>query len=211
MAITKENVKELLKYITDMFEDKKEELCGYDRAIGDGDHGDSMARGSHAGYEAINGLPEDTGVAEYFKLYGRAMRASIGGAIGPVFSIIVSEIGKAAKDSGRIDSAEYAQGLKNAAAKVMELGGASVGDKTLVDALVPAAEAADDNRSGGLEAAAGAAEEAARKGVESTINMQAKMGRSHFLREKSIGYQDAGATSLYYMLRTIHQFVKDHH
>ncbi len=211
MVITQENVKELLKCITDMFEDKKEELCGYDRAIGDGDHGESMARGSRAGYEAVSDLPEDTGVADYFKLYGRAMRATIGGAIGPIFSTVVNEIGKAAKDSGQIDSAEYADGLKNAAAKVMDLGGASVGDKTLVDALAPAAKAADDNRSSGLEAAAGAAEEAAKKGVESTIDMQAKMGRSHFLREKSVGHQDAGATSLYYMLRTIHQFAKENH
>ena len=208
MVIAQDNVKELLKSITDMFEKNKEELCGYDRAIGDGDHGESMARGSREGWKAVESLADDAGVFEHFKVYGRAMRASIGGAIGPIFSTVISEIGKAAKESGQLGAKEYADGLKKAADKVMDLGGAAVGDKTLVDALVPAAEAAEKAADGGnLEETAKAAQEAACRGVESTVNMQAKMGRSHFLREKSVGHQDAGATSLYYLLRTICDFV----
>lgn len=209
MNITKRNTKELLKAITESFEEHKEELCGYDRAIGDGDHGESMARGTKEGYEAICALQEDTSVFEYFKVYGRAMLATIGGAIGPIFSTVIMEIGRSAKVSGEIGAAEFVTSLKKAADKVMDLGGAVPGDKTLVDALVPAAEAAEENKEKSLAEIAEAAQIAAKKGVENTINMQAKMGRSHFLREKSLGHQDAGATSLYFMLKCIYEFVRE--
>lgn len=209
MNITQKNIKELLKAITDTFEEHKEELCGYDRAIGDGDHGDSMARGTKEGYEAVCALPEDASVFECFKAYSRAMLATIGGAIGPIFSTVIMEFGRCAKAGGEIGAEEYVAGLRKAADKVMDLGGAVPGDKTLVDALVPAAEAAEENKEKSLAEIAGAAELAAKAGVESTINMQAKMGRSHFLREKSVGHQDAGATSLYFMLKCISEFVKE--
>ena len=209
MSIQSTNVKALLQAITDSFEANKEALCAFDRAIGDGDHGDSMARGTQEGIKAVLALPEDETVANCFKVYSRAMLATIGGAIGPIFSTVISELGKASKASGQIDTEEYITGLNNAAAKVMDLGGAKVGDKTLVDALVPAAEAAKLCEGKSLAEVAFAAQKAAGEGVESTINMQAKMGRSHFLREKSVGHQDAGATSLYYMLQTIYEFVKE--
>ncbi len=208
MNITQKNTKELLKAITDSFEEHREELCGYDRAIGDGDHGDSMARGTKAGYEAICALPDDTSVFEYFKAYSRAMLATIGGAIGPIFSTVIMEIGRSAKISGEIGATEFVISLRKAADKVMDLGGAVPGDKTLVDALVPAAEEAEKNREKSFGEIAEAAQLAAKEGVENTINMQAKMGRSHFLREKSVGHQDAGATSLYFMLKCICEFVK---
>lgn len=208
MIVTSENVKELLKYITDTFEENKEELCKYDRAIGDGDHGESMARGSLEGYKAVSQLNEDASVSECFKIYSRTMRATIGGAIGPIFSTVVNEIGKAAKDSGQIGAEEYAAGLKHAAEKVMELGGAIPGDKTLVDALVPAAEAAGQLKHEDFEEMAKAVKDAALEGARNTIDMQAKMGRSQFLREKSVGHQDAGATSLFLMLQAIYRFTQ---
>ena len=145
MTITKENIRPLLKAITDDFAKNREELCGYDRAIGDGDHGDSMARGTRDGYEAVMQLPDDSSVFDCIKTYSRTMLATIGGAIGPIFSTVIMEFGRAAKASGELGAAEYAAGLKRAAEKVMDLGGAKPGDKTLVDALVPAAEAAEAN------------------------------------------------------------------
>ena len=209
MNITQENVRLLLGAITNAFETHKEELCAYDRAIGDGDHGESMARGTKAGLEAAETLDGTAGVYDCFKAYSRAMLASIGGAIGPIFSTVVSELGKAARQSGQLGPQEYAAGLKNAADKVLALGGAAPGDKTLVDALVPAALAAAGAGDVPLAQVARAAEQAAEEGVRATIPMQAKMGRSHFLREKSIGHQDAGATSLHLMLKTISNFVNE--
>ena len=206
-SITQENVRQLLGAITQAFEAHKDELCAFDRAIGDGDHGESMARGTKAGLEAAGALTEGASVYDCFKAYSRAMLASIGGAIGPIFSTVVSELGKAARDSGELGAGEYAAGLKNAADKVMALGGAAPGDKTLVDALVPAAKAAADAGEATLGQIAQAAAKAAGEGVKATIPMQAKMGRSHFLREKSVGHQDAGATSPHLMLQTISDFV----
>lgn len=209
MNITTENVKGMFEAITNIFEEHMEELCGYDRAIGDGDHGESMARGSRDGLAAIGAIPEDADVFEYFKKYSRAMRASIGGAIGPIFSTVINEIGKATRESGQLGAKEYVKGLRNAADKVMDLGGAKPGDKTLVDALVPAADAAEKNAGKSLKEIAAAAAAAADEGVKATIPMQAKMGRSHFLREKSVGHQDAGATSLYFMLQAISEYLED--
>lgn len=207
MNITTANVGELLKAVTECFEERREELCGYDRAIGDGDHGDSMARGAREGFKALDTLPEGAPVWDCFRAYSRAMLATIGGAIGPIFSTVILEIGRASRQSGEIGGREYVLGLRAAADKVMALGGAIPGDKTLVDALVPAADAAEAKKDGTLAEIADAARKAAWTGVQSTISLQAKMGRSHFLREKSVGHQDAGATSLYYMLNTIGDFV----
>ena len=145
MEISSRNVKVLLKAITDCFQERKEELCALDRIIGDGDHGESMERGTIAGYQAVKALPDTEKVYEHFKVYSRRMMTHIGGAIGPIFASIIQEIGEASKESGVIGKNEYTVGLNNAARKVMDLGGAKVGDKTLVDALVPAAEAAEKN------------------------------------------------------------------
>lgn len=102
------------------------------------------------------------------------------------------------------------KGITNAKEKIMKLGGAKVGDKTMVDSIVPTSEVllnSTENNLNFLNVLENA-EEAALKGLESTTPLRANKGRSKYLEERAIGHQDAGATSFYYMVKTINNYVK---
>jgi len=195
----------LLGEITQMFVDKQQELSRYDAVIGDGDHGFSIARGCQAGFLAVSSLEKESSIQDYFKIYGRELTNEVGGAMGPLFGLLFTEIGKSCANKDWIGLDELAIGLKSALEYISELGGAKVGDKTMVDAITPTVHSlmgslkAHEDLVNALEKAV----KAAKEGVKSTIPLRARMGRSKYLKERSIGYQDAGATSFYYLLNTI--------
>lgn len=207
-TLTPLEVKNLLLQWNETFQDRMQELSEYDSVIGDGDHGVTMARGFKAASEKIADL-EDEDINGYFKKFGRALIAELGGAIGPLFGSIFTEIAKVAKGEEELTLAVVANGLEAAQNKIIELGGAQVGDKTMIDAIVPTVESLKQSLAGGqsLEEAIELAEKEAEKGVQSTIPLIAKRGRSKFLQEKAIGHQDAGATSFYYLIKTFNEFI----
>ncbi|SKC89666.1 dihydroxyacetone kinase subunit DhaL [Maledivibacter halophilus] len=201
-------VKEMLIDIADMYIEKKEELSKYDAVIGDGDHGITMARGAKAAKEKLINTEEGT-CRDYFKLYGRTLVSTIGGAMGPLFGSIFLELSKACKGNETFGINELSIGISEAEKKVCDLGGAKVGDKTMVDALHPTAEALMEAKKNedDLQKALKKAVEAAKLGVQSTIPLVAKRGRSKYLQEKAIGHQDAGATSIYYLIKEIDRYL----
>lgn len=208
--MTSLEVKNMLLAVATMFQEKMEELAKLDSVVGDGDHGISMARGAKAAYERISELGDNEPMNEYFKAYGRALVAEIGGAMGPLFGTIFTEFGKEIKQTNELTEEVYVNALEQSMYKVMEYGGAKENDKTMVDAMIPAVKAAKVALIEGkdlLELTTLAAE-GAKCGVENTINLRAKRGRSKFLQEKSIGHQDAGATSYYYLLNRIANYLK---
>lgn len=206
--LTSMQVKEMLINIADMYIEKMEELSKYDSIIGDGDHGITMARGAKAAKEKLMTMEEGT-CRDYFKAYGRTLVSTLGGAMGPLFGSIFLELSKACKDTESFGINELSIGIAEAELKVCDLGGAKVGDKTMVDAIHPTAEAltksmeANEN----LKTAIKKAVEAANLGVQATIPLIAKRGRSKYLQEKAIGHQDAGATSFYYMIVEMDKYI----
>ncbi|MFI3208129.1 MAG: dihydroxyacetone kinase subunit DhaL [Eubacteriales bacterium] len=202
-------VKNMLLAVATMFQEKMDELAKLDAVIGDGDHGISMARGAEAAYNNVSAMSDEEPQNEYFKVYGRTLVAEIGGAMGPLFGTIFTEYGKEIKDKGDLTAEAFAMAVENSAYKVMEFGGAKADDKTMVDAMIPAAKSARTKfeEGGDLLAVAYAAVEGAKAGVEYTVGLRAKRGRSKFLQEKSIGYQDAGATSYYYLTKRIADYL----
>lgn len=203
-------IREMLLAVAVMFQEKREELAKLDSIVGDGDHGISMARGAQAAYENISRMDAKLPGNEYFKTYGRSLVANIGGAMGPLFGIIFTEFGKCMKGKEILDAAVFAEALDGSLEKVMEFGGAKQNDKTMVDAMIPAAEAArlaaEEGKS--LLETVRCSIQGAKQGVEATVGMRARRGRSKFLQEKSIGHQDAGATSFYYLLERIGRFLE---
>lgn len=202
MRIEAKQVKNLLMAVAVMFQEKRDELARLDSIIGDGDHGISMARGGAAAFKKLEHMSDQETMSEYFKLYGRTLIAEIGGAIGPLFGVIFTEFGKHTKNRNELTAEAYAEALEGCLLKIMEFGGAKPNDKTMVDALYPAAREARAalNQSCSLAETAERAARAAEEGVKQTIPMRSRRGRSKFLQEKSIGHQDAGATSVYYLL-----------
>ncbi len=165
-------------------------LTELDSAIGDADHGGNMRRG----FEAVRGeLAEDVPATPGAVLMtaGRKLVSTVGGASGPLYGTLLRRTGKALGGAERVSGAELADALRTGIEAVAQLGGAAAGDKTMLDALYPAAEALAD--SGGEDF--GAARDAAERGAEETVPLQARKGRASYLGERSIGHRDPGATS----------------
>jgi len=185
---------------------RRDELTELDAAIGDADHGVNMDRGMQA---VLGKLPDgaDAGGAPLgplFKAVGMTLVSTVGGAAGPLYGTFFLELGKAAGDRVELGAEEWAAALTAAVAGVQARGKAEQGDKTMVDALLPAAaalrRAAADGAS--VAEAARAAADAAAEGMRATTPLVARKGRASYLGERSAGHQDPGATSSWLLLET---------
>jgi dihydroxyacetone kinase-like protein len=172
-------------------------LTQLDAAIGDGDHGINMRRGFDAVGKALAGQGNGVPPGRLLIVAGKTLVSTVGGASGPLWGTALRRAGRSLGDAESFGGHELAGALDAAVEGVVELGAASPGDKTMVDALVPAAKALHDALDAGqaLDAALQSAADAARAGAESTVPMQARKGRASYLGERSIGHQDPGATS----------------
>ncbi len=172
-------------------------LTQLDAAIGDGDHGINMRRGFDAVGKALaaqgNGVPG----GRLLIVAGKTLVATVGGASGPLWGSALRRAGRALGDAETFDGQELATALDAALEGIVELGAASPGDKTMVDALTPATMTLHESLDSGaaLIDALRAAADAAAAGAEATVPMQARKGRASYLGERSIGHQDPGATS----------------
>lgn len=181
-------------------------LTDADRALGDGDHGIGMERGMNAVKEKLN-ASEYTSTGKVFMDMGMAMMSSMGGASGAVFGTLFRSGGKSIKDSESFGAKELAELITQGTQSVMDRGGAKPGDKTMIDALDPAATAAQESNKQNLPEAITAVAAAGVAGRDASEAMIATMGRAKTLGEKSIGHPDAGAVSIAIILNTMKDFV----
>ncbi|MFE3753845.1 dihydroxyacetone kinase subunit DhaL [Nocardia tengchongensis] len=170
------------------------ELTALDAAIGDADHGTNMRRGMTAAVAALDDSHPST-PGEVGKQTAMVLIRAVGGASGPLFGTFFLRFA-AAIDSGS-DIADFARAFRAGLEGVIARGKAEPGDKTMVDTLVPAADALDACVAGGAsaEAALDAAVSAAAAGRDATTPLVARKGRASYLGERSAGHQDPGATS----------------
>ena len=206
--LTAEDVREMLIYIADKVIAKKPYLTEIDSAIGDGDHGIGMAGGMRKAKEKLLKMEGEENAYAIFEAAGKAMLMSMGGASGVIFGSLYLAGAKGAEPKASITSEDLAVMERKSLAAIQERGKAEVGDKTMVDALSPAVDAMEANSEKGLLEMLRAAEEAARQGVEDTKNYTAKFGRAKSLMERAIGYQDAGATSVWLIFQGMREFVE---
>jgi phosphoenolpyruvate---glycerone phosphotransferase subunit DhaL len=172
-------------------------LTQLDAAIGDGDHGVNLARGFRAVREAVESGGDNMPPGHLLILAGKTLVATVGGASGPLWGTALRRAGRALGEAPELDGARLADALDAALAGVVELGAAESGDKTMVDALRPAAAALRGavDRGAPLAEALEAAANAAADGARATVPMQARKGRASYLGERSIGHEDPGAAS----------------
>ena len=187
---------------------ERDHLVQLDAAIGDGDHGTNMNRGFEAVVQALgadNGSPP----GRLLIIAGRTLVSTVGGASGPLWGSALRSGGRVLGDQTTFDGAQLADVLAAALASVKDLGTASLGDKTMVDALEPAVQTLKARIADGapvaqaMEAAAAAAE----AGMRATIPLQARKGRASYLGERSVGHQDPGATSTALIVRSLQRAV----
>lgn len=178
-------------------------LSEIDGKIGDGDHGVNMAKGFGRASERINGQTDTLNAA--MATLSDVLMSEIGGSMGPLYGMMFCDMADSIDGQEQIDLAQFTAMLRAGLGGVADIGTASVGDKTLMDTLVPAVEAIEAARGAGktFDEALSDMQQAAEAGRDSTIDMVAKIGRSSRLGERSRGVLDAGATSCHLILTTM--------
>ena len=183
-------------------------LSEVDGAIGDGDHGVNMKKGFEQ--FARTSLTGNKSLSQGFTELGTVLLNEIGGSAGPLYGSLFKSMGKVAGKSDRIDAECFLAMLQAGVESVIEIGGAQLGDKTILDTLLPATKRFGDSVASGctfaeaLEAMSVAAE----RGIVATKDMVAKVGRASRLGERSRGFLDVGATSCYLILHSMCQSIK---
>jgi dihydroxyacetone kinase-like protein len=179
-----------------------DELSRLDSATGDGDHGSAMLRSMAAAEKALDEAGQSASPKDLLFQAGWAVMSQAGGATGPLLGSLLMGLGEGFGDKTQLDAPGTAAAFEAALAGVRKQTKAQPGDKTMMDALVPAVtamrQAADAGE--GLPAALAKAAAAAAKGAESTKAMRARFGRARNLGERSIGSVDAGAKSMSILL-----------
>ncbi len=204
MTITTPQILKALDSMCDTIEDQKEYLSELDGAIGDGDHGVNMAKCfREVKKKLIDNAAQDIGTL--FKDVGMVVMNSVGGAMGALYGTFFLRLSQASAGKEAVNLSDLVTMFQTGEQGILDIGKANLGDKTLIDTLSPAVRAIEAAEKEGKALAEALAdfEQAAQKGMESTKDMLAKMGRASRLGERTIGHQDAGATSCYFILRSL--------
>jgi dihydroxyacetone kinase-like protein len=196
----------MFAYVADGMVDSKDLLTQADKAVGDGDHGVGMARG-FAAVRAKLAEQSFTDIGQLLTSIGVSLMTSIGGASGAVFGTFFRAGAKHLGGWDEFTSQALSLLLADGLDAVKTRGGARPGDKTMVDALEPAAYAATSHGSANLDESLAAVTEAARLGMESTKEMIAQIGKARPLGERSLGHPDPGAISTFLIFRYMHAYV----
>ncbi|HZY44664.1 MAG TPA: dihydroxyacetone kinase subunit DhaL [Anaerolineae bacterium] len=203
MAVTRDDVITWLNNCGQVITENKDYLTQLDSDIGDADHGANMDRGFKA---ALAKLPSvaDKDIGTLFKSIGMTLVSTVGGAGGPLYGTFFMQAGAASANKLELSAADWAAALESAINGVIARGKANPGDKTMIDALLPALNALKQAVADGVDMgdALRRSAAAAEQGMKDTIPLVAKKGRASYLGERSAGHQDPGATSSYLILKT---------
>ena len=186
----------------------KDRLCQLDGVIGDADHGIAMELGFAAVRDALAG--RDAATIDPTALFNTAAKSflnAVGASSGPLYATAFMRAGAALKGKSALDDGEMVAALQAMAKGIRDRGKAEIGEKTMIDAWVPAADAAAASHAAGkpLEQCLDAAVEAARQGAEATKSMVAAKGRSARLGDRSLGHMDPGAASAVTVIEAMRQ------
>ena len=196
MGCTAQDIIAALRAGAAVVAEHRDELIQLDREIGDADHGENMDRGFRAVASKMDTTePETPGAA--LKLAATVLISTVGGASGPLYGTAFLRAAAAVGDETELDAAAVAKALQAGMEGVVARGRAEVGDKTMIDALSPAVEAAKNAAEAGADSTKvlAAAAEAAHQGVQATEPLVARKGRASYLGERSAGHIDPGARS----------------
>jgi dihydroxyacetone kinase len=206
MLAADDPVRRALEAVAEVLIANRDRLTELDREVGDGDLGISLARGAAAVLAECPHYPGEQGPAAVLRATSATVRRSVGGTSGPLYAILLLRAASAISAAGaHLGPRAWAAALQAAVDGVREVGGAEVGDRTMVDALAPAAETflarLDDGAT--WQDALTAAVQAAKNGAEATASVTARLGRSSYLGERVLGHPDPGAEAVAVWLAAI--------
>jgi len=209
MQITADTVIRYIEGVAAEIKAHRDELTQLDSAIGDADHGANLDRGFTA---VLAKLPTvaDKDIGTILKTTGMTLVSTVGGASGPLYGTAFMRAGMALADRYEMTENELVAALEAALEGIMARGKAQRGEKTMVDAIAPGIDALKEALAAGVppQEAGRRALAAVEAGLQATIPMLATKGRASYLGERSIGHQDPGATSSFYMAQVLVETLK---
>jgi len=182
-------------------------LTEMDQRVGDGDLGISLSRGARAVLQEIDGYPAATTPGAVLRRVSATLRRVVGGTSGPLYAVMLLRAAVALEQSGGSTANEWAAAFSAGVEGLMELGGARPGDRTMVDALKPAADALQSAlaHQETVDAALKTAVEAATEGTSQTASMHPRRGRSSYVGDRALGHADPGAHAVALWLAAIRE------
>ena len=202
MAVSTQDVLRWLDALQKVFKENRQQLTDLDSAIGDGDFGISLDRGFTAVKEELSTNPP-ADIRAVFQNVATVLIKTMGGSSGPLLGTFFLRAGATCADKSDLAPGDVVALFQAGAEGIQQRGKAAVGDKTMMDAWLPAVDA----MRGALTAGSGLTEilergaAAAEAGMRATITMQARKGRGSYLGERSVGHQDPGATATYLVIK----------
>jgi dihydroxyacetone kinase-like protein len=197
--VTADQVRDWIRRYAEVVAENRTELVRLDTAIGDGDHGTNLDRGMKKVVEKLDGA-EGSDIGADLKAVGMTLVSSVGGAAGPLYGTLFLQMGSAAAGKDELDLDGWTAAVEAGVTGVQARGKAEPGDKTMIDAWLPALDALREG--GDIGEALKRSADAAEEGMKATIPLEARKGRASYLGPRSVGHQDPGATSSYLLLRT---------
>jgi len=209
MQITAEYVIRFVEGVAAQIKLRRDELTALDSAIGDADHGTNMDRGFTTVLEKLPTVA-DKDIGTILKTVGMTLVSTVGGASGPLYGTAFIRAGMAMADRYELTPAEVVVALEAAMEGIMARGKAQRGEKTMLDALGPGIDVLKEAQASGEDfvTAMRRSVAAVEAGMKSTIPMLATKGRASYLGERSIGHQDPGATSVFYIAQVLLQTIE---
>jgi dihydroxyacetone kinase-like protein len=202
MAVSKQDALRWLEALQKVFNENRQHLTDLDSAVGDGDFGISMDRGFTAVQAELAAHPP-ADLRAVFQNVASVLIKTMGGSSGPLLGTFFLRAGATCADKSELAPADVVALFQAGVEGLQQRGKAALGDKTMLDALLPAVDA----MRGALEGGSGLAEilergaAAAEAGVQATKTMQARKGRGSYLGDRSLGHQDPGATGAHLLLK----------
>ncbi len=180
--------------VADIMKQNRDYLISLDQRNGDGDLGISMDEGFAAAYASAS-ASEESDLGKLLVGCSKAFNEAAPSSLGTILSVMMLGMARTLKGNETADAALFAQALTAGVDKIMERAGSKPGQKTVLDALDPAAKAITAHAEEGFAAALQAAADAARAGAESTKDMKAVHGRAAYYGDKALGLIDGGAVA----------------
>ena len=202
-------LKAMVGHIAETIEQEKDCLCALDGVIGDADHGIAMSLGFGAARDAVDGLDETADPTMVLNTAAKSFLNAVGASSGPLYATALMRGAAAVKGKAELAAEDVVAMLQAMAKGIQDRGKAELGEKTMIDAWLPAASAAGEALSQGLTRALSAASEAAHAGAEATKNMVASKGRAERLGERSLGHMDPGAASAAMVIEAMRKSLTD--
>ena len=202
MAVSREDVLRWLRALQKVFAEKRQQLTDLDSAVGDGDFGISLDRGFTAVQAELTAHPP-ADIRAVFQNVATVLIKTMGGTSGPLLGTFFLRAGTASVSKSELDPADVVALFQAGVEGMQQRGKAALGDKTMMDAWLPAVDAMRGalEAGGGVTAVLDRATAAAEAGAEATRSMSARKGRASYLGDRAVGHPDPGAIAAHLMLK----------